>query len=338
MRFQLEVVVWRGSVAESRHRVEAAVSDAQGSLRATTERPLQVTTFRSAAKPFQLLPLVERGHADRLGLGEEHLAVMAASHTGSPHHVALVREILDRLGLSDRDLRCGFHEPLDPESQEVLKSQPERRSPLYNNCSGKHAGMLALARSEGWPVDAYHRAEHPVQRLMRVTVAESCGLAPETVATAVDGCNVVVFAVPLAAMARAYAVLAGARLDAGGREGALGRIRDAMRAYPRTVGGSGRFSTVLMERAGGTVVAKGGAEGLECAGWVPRGLGLAVKVTDGAARAVGPATVAVLDALGVLDEQTRAGLAAERTPVLKNHSGADVGKLEPVLEVLSGVI
>src|SRR5437764_6417181 len=133
-RLRIEVSVWRGSIDESRHRFQAAVVDAHGRLLAGTADAGLVTSFRSAAKPFQLLPFVERGYADRWELTDEHLAIMAASHTGSPYHVALVREVLERLGLTPDALACGYHDPADPESQAWLTAHPEDRSPLYNNC------------------------------------------------------------------------------------------------------------------------------------------------------------------------------------------------------------
>ncbi|MGH2649749.1 MAG: asparaginase, partial [Actinomycetota bacterium] len=221
MRLQIDVIVWRGAIAESCHRVQAAVCDPTGRLEAATDRAGTVTTFRSAAKPFQLLPLVERGHADRWGWTDEQLAVMAASHVGSPEHIALVAGILERLGLDDRHLACGYHEPLDPISLDYVRSHPAARSSVYNNCSGKHAGMLCLAVSEGWPVAGYHRPEHPVQQAMARSVAEICGVGVESLVTAVDGCNVPVFGLPIAAMARAYARLASATPEGDAREAAL---------------------------------------------------------------------------------------------------------------------
>jgi L-asparaginase II len=333
MRLQIEVIVWRGRIRESRHRVQAAVCDVSGRLEAGTGEPETVTTFRSAAKPFQLLPLVERGHADRWGWSEPELAVMAASHTGSPAHVELVAGILGRLGLSAGDLACGFHEPLDPASLEHLRSHPETRSALYNNCSGKHAGMLCLARSEGWPTEGYQRAEHQVQELMKRTVAEVCGVAAESMETAIDGCSVPVFSLPLLAMARGYARLAAATGEGDARTRALDRIRRAMCAHPWAVGGEGRFSTVLMQKTGGRLVAKGGAEGLECVGLPQRALGIALKSEDGAARGLAPATVALLEQLEVLTAAERSALSASRRPVVMNHAGLEVGALEAVVQV-----
>ncbi len=334
MRLHIEAVVWRGPIAESRHRFQAAVAAGDGALAAGTGDAGLTTTFRSAAKPFQLLPLVERGHADRWGFGDETLAVMTASHTGSPYHLGLVRDILARLGRSDRDLACGFHEPLDPESLAQIRRHPEDRSPLYNNCSGKHAGMLALALAEGWPIAGYEQPGHPVQQLMRVSVAEACGVAPESLAVAVDGCNVSVFGVSLGGMARSYARLAAARADGDGRSRALARIRGAMQAWPRATGGAGRLSSELMERTGGRLVAKGGAEGLECVGLPERGLGLALKCEDGQARGIGPALMGLLEQLGALEPDEVGKLEDLKRPVIRNHAGHEVGFLTAEIRVL----
>jgi len=334
MRLRIDATVWRGPIAESHHRFQAAVSAPDGVLAAETEEPRGVTTFRSAAKPFQLLPLVERGHAARWGFDDEVLAVMTASHTGSGYHVGLVRGILARLGLSERDLACGFHEPLDPESLAQIRMHPADRSPLYNNCSGKHAGMLALALAEGWPTRGYEQAGHPVQQLMQRTVAEACGVTPDSLSVGVDGCSVSVFGVPLSGMARAYARLASARADGDVRERAMARIRDAMQAWPRATGGAGRLSSELMERYPGRLVAKGGAEGLECVGLLERNLGLALKCEDGQSRAIGPALLGLLEQLEALDVDEMAWLADLRRPVIRNHAGLEVGSLTAEVRVL----
>jgi L-asparaginase II len=326
-RITIEVEVWRGPILESRHSIQAAAVDASGALRVTTERPDRVTSFRSSAKPFQLLPLVERGLAERWGFTEEHLAIMAASHTGSPRHVALVREILSRLGLSEDALACGYHDPIDSESLDELQMHPERRTALYNNCSGKHAGMLAQVLAEGWPVEGYEQADHPLQRRMRETVADMCGMEPEALLVGVDGCSVSVFGAPLEAMARAFARFAAARPEGGVRERALDRIRRAMMRYPGATGGSRRFSTQLMEAAGGSLVAKGGAEGLECVGAPARGLGIALKCEDGRSRGVGPAVVALLEHLDLLTPAQAAALETWRRPIVRNARGLAVGEV-----------
>jgi L-asparaginase II len=333
MTLRIEVQVRRGPILESRHLIEAALADPDGGVHAATGEPRMTTSFRSSAKPFQLLALVERGHAERWAFSDEEVAVMAASHTGSARHRRLVKGILDRIGLDESRLACGFHEPIDPESLAELRAHPELRSPLYNNCSGKHAGMLALACAEGWASEGYERPEHPVQQLALRSVAEVCGMRLEDVATGTDDCGVVVFGMPLASMARGYARLATARADGDARERALFRIRSAMMAHPQAVGGAARFSTRLMEACAGRIVAKGGAEGLECFGIPERGLGAALKARDGASRPLGPAAVALLDHLGVLSEAERERLAPSREPAFRNHSGREVGRLVTVLEV-----
>jgi len=333
MRVRLEIEVRRGDLVESRHHAQAIVCGPQGETFAASGEPGLVTTFRSAAKPFQLLPLVERGHADRWELTDEHLAVMTGSHTGSAAHRVLVAEILERIGRSDRDLACGYHDPIDPESLAHVRTHPEDRSTLYNNCSGKHAGMLCLAISEGWPTEGYQHRDHPVQQLMRSTVAEMCSMAVQEVHVGIDGCSVPVFGVPLVRMARAYARLAMATDVGDTRERALHRIVVAMTRYPRLTAGAGRFSAVLMESLNGRIVAKGGAEGLECAGIGSRGLGLAVKCEDGHGRAVGPAVVELLDACGLLEPSETARLAEMRRPAMTNYAGLVVGEITARVQI-----
>lgn len=317
---------------ESRHRLQCAVVDPQGALVAGTADPGLVTMFRSSAKPFQLLPLVERGHADRMGFTEEQLAVMASSHTGSRYHLELVTSVLSRIGPGPEQLACGYHEPEDPASRDDVLRAGAPRTALYNNCSGKHAGMLALALAEGWPIEGYHRPEHPMQQLFRQVIAQVCGVAPGSLEDGVDGCNLPVFGLPLAAMARAYALLASARASApDARTRALARIATAMGAHARAVEGDGRTATQLMAATAGRVVAKGGAEGLLLAALTDRGVGLAIKCEDGASRALAPAAVAVLEHLGALSAGELAALAALRRPPVRNVVGVIVGSLDATL-------
>jgi L-asparaginase II len=325
----VDVTVWRGSIPESRHRVEAAVADPSGHITAATPGCDEITSLRSSAKPFQLLPFVERGHADALGCSVAELAIMAASHSGSRAHLALVQGLLDRLGLTPAALACGYHEPQDAESLEDVRRDPSRCGPLYNNCSGKHAGMLALCRAEGWPVAGYERAEHPLQQLMLKTVADCCGVVPGSVLTGIDGCGVPVFGVPLARMAAGYARLAVAVAHGGdARARALQRIGRAMMAEPVVVEGIGRLASDLMLAAPGRVLAKSGAEGLLLVADVSRGDGVAIKCEDGAMRAVGPAAIELLGALGVLTPGEQDALAAHRRTPVANAAGQPVGWLE----------
>jgi L-asparaginase II len=335
LHLSLVVHVVRGGILESRHVCQAAVCDVEGRLHAGTEHSGRLTTLRSSAKPFQLLALVERGWADRFGFGDEQIAVMAASHTGSAHHRALVMGILQTLELEPRHLACGYHDPIDHESLAEVRLDPSLRSPIYNNCSGKHAGMLALARAEGWPVEGYERPDHPVQQAIRRVMSDLCGVPEGELKTATDDCGVPVYATTLPVIARLYARLASAADAGDARERALHRVRVAMTSYPQAVGGAQRFNTRLMEATRGRLVAKGGAEGLECMGLPGRGLGLVVKCEDGANRAAGPASIALLEQLGILQESELAQLESLRVPRLRNHAGLEVGRLEAKAEVAS---
>ena len=208
---------------------------------------------------------------------------------------------------------------------------------MYNNCSGKHAGMAALCLAEGWPVEGYERASHPAQQLMHRTVSELCGLDPAGVPMAVDGCSVPVFGMPLAAMARGYARLAAAGTAGDARERALARIRTAMLRHPVATGGAGRFSTALMQHAGGRLVAKGGAEGLECVGVPAQATGLALKCEDGSSRGIGPACVSVLETLGFLSPDEVRSMESHRRPVVTNYAGLNVGHIEAEVHVAAEI-
>ena len=305
------------------------VVDASGRVLAATERPDRVTFFRSSAKPFQLVPLVERGHADRLGLTDRHLALMAASHNGEPMHVQGTLEILALAGARVCDLECGFHFPEDAATAARLHcTDPGERTAVYHNCSGKHAGMVALALAEGWPVSGYTHPDHPVQRLMRATIADLCGVDEAAMPYAVDGCSASNPALPLLAMARGYAVMAAARADGTTpRERALARIKGAMVAHPDMVAGRGRFCTDFMRATGGRLATKTGAEGLQLVAIPGRNLGLAVKAIDGARRGVPPALVGWLHALGLIDASEVEALAPHATPPIANHRDIVVGTL-----------
>lgn len=336
------IVVERGplGVAEAAHEVSAVAwvpeheSDdrlaSSGRARGDDSAD-RLTFFRSACKPFQALPLVERGHADRWGFGPRELAVMCASHNGAALHVEIVRGILERIGLDESRLLCGFHFPEDPANDARLRAATEvERSPVYNNCSGKHAGMLALAVAEGWPVEDYVAADHPVQRACLAAVAEVCDVRLDQLPLAIDGCSAANPALRLSAMALGFSRLARARDGEAGRderERALARLRRAMIDHPDVVAGEGRFCTDLMRATRGALVAKGGAEGLVCIGVPSQGAGVALKVHDGGRRAVSPPAIAFLTEMGWLSSDAAKALERWARPVVRNHRGLAVGEL-----------
>src|SRR2546427_10647065 len=187
----------RGGVVESRHAVHVAVLDAEGELVARAGDPDLVTFWRSAAKPFQAVPLVTDGVVERFKISTAELALCCASHSSEPGQVALVRELLAKIGCSERDLLCGAHPPLSERVAQDYATRGVRLTAVYSNCSGKHAGMLALARHHGWPTEFYTRLEHPVQQRLLSEVAEWSGVERSRIGTATDGCGVVCYALPL---------------------------------------------------------------------------------------------------------------------------------------------
>src|ERR1051325_8162731 len=256
---ELRVEATRGELVESVHPVAAAVVDAGGRLLAASRDPDLVTWRRSAAKPFQALPLVEDGAADRFGFSEEELALVAASHSSEPRHLELIGRILEKARLGEEALACGIHTPLSAAVAAAVARGVVAMTPRWSNCSGKHAGMLALAKHRGWPLAGYQSAGHPVQERILGTVVQWTGAPCREVRLAVDGCTAVCFGLPLRRMALGYARLAAS--DAPPARRVLG----AMMAHPLVVAGTGRVCTDLMHAWPARVAAKGGAERIDCA-------------------------------------------------------------------------
>ncbi|MGH7570470.1 MAG: asparaginase [Gemmatimonadota bacterium] len=326
------VRVWRGGRVESIHIVHAAVSDAGGSLVSAHGDPGQATYFRSAAKPIQALPLVEEGLVERFGFTTRELATMVSSHGGQPFHLDAVRGIFAKADLDPGLLRCGPHPPLDPEAAEALRESGEEPGRIHNNCSGKHAGMLALCRAMDWPLETYLDFDHPLQVRIHRTLADLAGVAASEIPRAIDGCGAPTFFLPVRLMAAAFARLAGAdRTRDTDRARAIGRILDAMTAHPEYVAGTGRMDTDLMSLCGQNVIVKTGAEGVFCAVLRERGEGLALKVGDGAKRAQDVALVELLLEAGAIDEPAARRLKGHWRPELQNHAGHVVGKIDAAL-------
>lgn len=324
------VEVRRGAIVESRHAVSVAVVDGAGALRASAGDAELLTFARSAIKPIQAVPLIEDGVVERFGFAPTELALACASHSGEPRHVDLAFAMLRKIGLDEHALACGAHAPMHEPSARALREAGRAPTRIHNNCSGKHAGMLALARAHNWPIAGYHDADHPVQHRMLHEMVRWSEMPPEDIALGTDGCGIVTFALPLASLARAFGGLAAAARR--GDAGPAGIVR-AMTLFPEYVAGTDRLCTELMRTAAGRIFAKVGAEGVYCAGIPGAELGIAVKVEDGARRAAEPALLAVLHALGLLSDDEIAALARFAEPVLRNTRGERVGELRAVVEL-----
>jgi L-asparaginase II len=316
------VAVRRGALVESVHRGRVAVCEPEGELIEATGGPDGYVYARSSAKPFQAMPLLLSGATDAFGLTDEELAVICASHNAEEPHLAAVRSILTRAGLSEDDLQSGAHPPMYAPAAAELARRGEEPTQVYGNCSGKHAGMLALCVYEGWETTSYRDPDHPLQRRILQTVAQVCGLERDEILLAGDGCGLPAFAMPLRNLATGFARLATGEDIPDDLAGAALRIGQAMREHPYMVAGTGRLDTDVMR--GADLVAKSGAEGIFAAG-SPDGWGLALKVSDGTTRAVSPAALAALARQGVEVPQT-----PESRPVHDLH-GARVGSIGPLL-------
>lgn len=322
-RDPVRVIVSRGGLEESAHEVHAVICDAAGTAFAVHGDAEVPVIARSAIKPIQAAVAWDAGAFHAFGFGLEEVALACASHGGEPEHVAVARRALALCGAGEEDLACGPHEPLHAPAARALAAAGERPGRVHNNCSGKHAAMIALARHLGAPVRGYHAAEHPVQRAMGAALAAWAGLGLAGLQTATDGCGVVTFRLPLRALAVAYARWGVA--DAGPRA-----VREAIAAHPRLLAGTGRLCTAVTRVTEGAVLAKVGAEGVYCACVPARGLGIALKALDGSRRAADAALAALLDASAAVSDAAVAELQELACPPVRNTRGDVVGAIEAV--------
>ena len=330
------VEVRRGSITESWHRGHVLAIEPDGNVVAYLGAPQTTVTFlRSSAKPFQAMPLLVSGAAERFRFTDREVALACASHNGEPIHTELAASMLEKIGLGPEALKCGVHEPYGVEAARELRERGEAPNVLHNNCSGKHAGMLAAALQLGAPIETYNRPEHPVQLAIGKTIAQFADVPVEDLAVAVDGCAVPVFGLTVKAMAFAFARLVAPPLsfDEATRK-ACERIVHVMSTYPELIGGtSDRLDTEIMRAAPGRLISKVGAEGVYTAGikpceeW-PRGLGVALKIEDGDDRRARPTVVIeTLRQLGILKDESLEAMAKYAYFPVRNRPGALVGEI-----------
>ena len=329
------VEVKRGSITESRHRGHVVAVEPDGNVVASLGYPQYVTFLRSSAKPFQALPLLVSGAADRFGFTDREVALACGSHNGEPMHTELAASMLRKIGLGPEALKCGAHEPYGAEAALELRSRGEQPNVLHNNCSGKHAGMLAVAIHLGAPTDNYDTPENPVQKAIADAVAEFSGVPVTDMAVGVDGCGAPIFGITVYAMALAYARLVSppAHFDKATRD-ACERIVRVMSAYPELIGGtSDRLDTELMRAAPGRLISKVGADGvytagiLPCEEW-PKGLGFALKIEDGDdTHARPPVVIESLRQLGVLRDESLDAVSKYAFFPVRNRRGDLVGEV-----------
>ncbi len=300
---RLQVHLLREGIQESQHQVEAVVCDNRNRLLLLAGNAQGSTFIRSALKPFQALAVTSSGTLERYGLTEKDLAVICSSHSGSITQARQVFNILWRAEVSPLALQCPIPE--------------DKTSPLEYNCSGKHAGMLAVCRQNNWSLNDYLNRSHPVQQLILRKVAELLAIPGEELIQARDDCGAPIYSMQLQQMAYLYAHLAS------GSDLGLERIVRAMVSYPEMVAGEGSFDTELMRLSEGTIISKSGAEGVQCLGRVGEGMGMAIKVIDGARRAKYAAAIHLLKQLGWISP-TIAEAMSEKFMKLSPHKRLDV--------------
>lgn len=323
------VEVTRGDIVESVHRGAYAVVDASGTVVEQAGDVARAIYPRSAIKAMQALAFVEAGAADAFGFTDPEIALTCASHRGEPEHVTAARSMLGKLGLSESDLECGPQWPTAPKASAGLTRSGEEPTPIHNNCSGKHAGMLAFAKHAGLPTRGYVGRDHDVQKAVAAILNDLCGVTAESVPCGVDGCSVPTWAIPIERLAHGFARYATGEGLSESRFAACRKIAEAVYGNPFMIDGTGGFGTRLIEAVPGKAFVKYGAEGVFCGFFPEQGLGFTIKCDDGAERAVDVATAALARKLGAIGQDDVERLAGLLEPPVRNRRGAEVGVMRP---------
>lgn len=331
--------VWytRGDAIESEHQAALVVADPQGNLVATAGDPERFAYFRSSAKPFQAIPLVESGAADAFSFTESELAFCCSSHFGQADQQQAVTAMLAKIGASPALLQCGAAPPLDPTELGRLSLGLVVSTPLQNCCSGKHTGMLATCLHLGYPTDTYLSPGHRLQEQILQIVADAMHVAPSSIAIAADGCSLPTYGASLSSFARSYAALAAPEKSPSAAVRAHGpaivRLRSAMARHPENISGKGELDCELMRLAHGKLVAKLGAEGLLCVAVPERELGFAIRMYDGTYRGLNILAVSVLEQLDLVEPDELKEMKAELIQPVTNANGWTVGEVRTNLAI-----
>lgn len=336
MSAQLLANVIRGETVESVYSGHLSIIDGEGNPVASLGDPSTVTYFRSSAKAFQAIPFITSGAADAFGFTEDEIALAVASHSGEPMHIAIAARMLTKAGFTEADLQCGAHLPFSEAESHRMLAAGEKPTQLHNNCSGKHAAMLAFAKHIGADIATYLSPDNRIQKRISGCVADFAEVPEEAIATGVDGCAAPIFALPVAAMAKSFINLLRPARFPEQTQLACRRIVDAMMSFPELIGGSTRLDTMLMNAAPARIISKVGADGvwlcgvLPCEKW-PTGLGIAFKVADGDDYRARPVVaIDILRQLGVLSKTD----LPELSPMpVRSRRGEVVGSISSMIRI-----
>ena len=327
------VEVIRSNIVESVHYGDIAVCDATGRVLHELGGIQRLTYFRSTSKPFQALAALETGITEKFGLDLKEIALMISSHSGEEVHIKVLEEIMRKIGISEKDLDCGIHEPVNKEAARELCKIGRTPSKMHCNCSGKHVGLIAASKALGLSIDGYAKEGHIIQEKIDKVISDFCGIATDKIIKGYDGCGMPIHAVPLKEIAFAFANLCNDNFLDGKYGRSQNFIISAMTMYPEMVAGQGRFDTELMKSFGDRLICKIGAEGVYCVGILGKSIGIALKVDDGNSRAISPAILELLLQMDIISIDELEQLKHFWKPDLFNHRNDKVGFIKPCLKI-----
>lgn len=322
------VNVMRGNFIESKHLGHIAIVDYTGKLIASKGNINSIVFARSSMKPLQAIPIIETGAYESYQLEPADLSLCCASHNGEEQHTDRVISILEKAGLVESSLQCGTHIPRWEEAYKKIIIENRKVTPVYNNCSGKHSGMLITAKHLNEPIDSYYNMDHPVQQRILQVISELAETPKEDIQIGVDGCGVPVHGIALEKIALAYAKMAKPDNLPNSRKKSVSQVVHAMMQVPEMVGGTNRFCTDFMNVVKGKMFGKVGAEGVYCIGDLRSGIGIAIKIEDGNSRATSPVAIEVMKQLGMLTGEELNELKEYHFPSINNARDEKVGSLK----------
>ncbi len=322
--------VTRGGRTENIHRGDIAVVDYNKKLIKYVGNPYKRTFIRSSAKPLQAMAVVESGAYEAYGLNPSELAVMCSSHYAEPFHIDAVSSVFSKIGLTEEFLLLGKTYSLNEEVTQTLCRAGKNKQRIFNNCSGKHAGMLAISEHKKYDLKTYDLLDHPVQQMMLETVADLSEIKADDIGIGTDGCGVPVFELPLFNMALSYAKLANTSALEGSRKNAADLVVESMQSHPQMVAGTGGFCSELMAQSNGKIIGKLGAEAVYCVGLLEKGIGIAVKIEDGNMKVLSSVVMEVLKQLDALDAAEMKALESFHIRENINTKNEKVGEIRPV--------
>ncbi|MDP4094786.1 MAG: asparaginase [Bacillota bacterium] len=326
------VEVTRGGLVESIHLGSFAIVDTDGRILYSKGDINRTTYLRSATKPLQLIAALELGIFEEFNLDYKELAIISSSHGGENEHIDTIKSLMKKLNVQDSELKCGIHAPLNREAAHELIKKGEKPTKLHCTCSGKHLGQIASAKILGFTGE-YRAFDSDVQNHIKNIISIFSLTDRDKIHVGLDGCGAPVYAIPLVNAAKAYANIGNPGFAGGKYSKSQNQLIKAMTMHPEMVGGTGRLDTDLMKNFGDRVIGKFGDEGVYCTSLIKNGIGIALKIEDGASRAVGPTILEILVQMDIIKKDEMEPLKKYwRTPII-NHLGEEAGEVRAVFRI-----